>query len=201
MNYYHLQKSYANDIELVKNRFGKDIQGMIDRRTTTKRNHYWDPFTLEVMNDLGTDLELYRDILQAGFGVDHINIFICRENSMGGLHIDRAHDPRHISINLPVQGCGASRMLWVRGDQYPLGTFDYRNGPRAGFPANCNTVDPKDWDIVDECDASPTTAFRTDYWHSIDNRENSECRVALAIRLANNPPFEDVVTALNSNGF
>lgn len=201
MNYYHLQKSYANDIELVKNRFGKDIQGMIDRKTTTKRNHYWDPFTLEVMNDLGTDLELYRDILQAGFGVDHINIFICRENSMGGLHIDRAHDPRHISINLPIQGCGSSKMLWVQADQFALGTFDYRNGPRAGFPANCNTVDPTDWNIVEECDASPTTAFRTDYWHSIDNRENPECRVALAIRLAGNPPFEDVVTALNSNGF
>jgi len=200
MNYYRLQKDYAADIALVNSVFGKDIDAMVERRDTTKRNHYWDPFTMEVLEKLGTDLELYRDLLEAGLGIDHINVFICREKSMGGLHIDRAHDPRHVSINLPVRDCTNSKMLWVRGDQYKLGTFDYRNGPRAGFPEGANQVDPKDWDIVDECDASGTMCFKTDYWHSVDNRSNDNCRVALAFRLAGNPDFDDVVRALNSKG-
>ena len=200
MNHYHLQKSYANDIALINTRFGKDIDAMVNRRDTTKRNHYWDPFTMEVLEDLGTDLEILRDLRSANLGIDHINIFICRENAMGGLHIDRAHDPRHVSINLPIRTCEGSKMLWVRADQYKLGFFDYRNGPRAGYPEGANQVDPKDWDIVDETDASVPTVFKVNYWHSIDNRTNPNCRVAFAIRLAGNPLFEDVVTALNNNG-
>lgn len=201
MNYYHLQKTYADDIAKINARFDKDINAMVDRRDTTKRNHYWDPFTMEVLEDLGSDLEIIRDIQTAGFNIDHINIFICKENIMGGLHIDRAHDPRHATINLPLRDCAGSKMLWVNKDQYKLGLFDYRNGPRAGYPEGANQVDPKDWDIVDECDASGPTVFKVDYWHSIDNRTNPKCRVAFAIRLANNPLFEDVIKGLNSNGY
>ena len=201
MNHYKLQKTYANDIALVNARFGKDIQAMIDRAPTSQRNHYWDPFTMEVLNDLGTDLELYRDLLDCGLGIDHINVFICKAKTMGGLHIDRAHDPRHVSINLPLQGCEGSKMLWVRADQYKLGTFDYRNGVRAGFPEGANQVDPTDWDIIEECDARDTICFKTDFWHSIDNRTNENSRAALAFRLAGNPEFDDVVRALNSKGY
>lgn len=200
MNYYYLQKSYTDDIAKINTRFGKDIDAMIERKDTVKRNHYWDPFTMEVLEDLGTDLEIIRDLYTAGLSIDHINIFVCREKVMGGLHIDRAHDPRHATINLPLRGCDGSKMLWVRADQYKLGFFDYRNGPRAGYPEGANQVDPKDWDIVDECDASGPTVFKVDYWHSIDNRTNENCRAAFAIRLANNPTFDDVVRSLNNNG-
>lgn len=199
-NYHYLKKSYADDIALC-NEFLKDkLAEMLERRHKSIRYHYWDPVTLDVAGKLGNQLELLRDLTNSMLAIHHVNLFICKEGTVGGLHIDSASDPRHCSINLPLSGCELSEILWVRADQFAVGQVDQRNGARAGFPVGTDLNDPAGWDIVDSTNLGRTTMLRTDYWHTIDNRKNNLPRATLAFRLLGNPSYELVHDQLSKNG-
>lgn len=197
-NFYYFKKSYADDITLCNNFFKDKIAEMLERRHNSIRYHYWDPVTLDITGKLNVQLELYRDFLEAGLSIHHVNLFICKEGTVGGLHIDSASDPRHASINLPLSGCELSEILWVRADQFEVGKVDQRNGARAGFPVGTDLNDPTGWDIIDSANLARTTMIKTDYWHTIDNRKNDKPRVTLAFRLLGNPSYEHVYNSLKS---
>ena len=200
-NYYHiLKKSYANDIALCNEFFKDKITEMVNRRHTSIRWHYWDPVTNEIANTLNTQLELFNDMADCNLIIHHVNLFICKEGVVGGLHIDSASWPRHCSLNLPLSGCEDSEIMWVRPDQYEVGMVDQRNGARAGFPVGADLNDPTDWDIVDSTNFGRTTLIKTDTWHAIDNRKNSLPRVTLAFRLLGNPEYSWVLEQLDKKG-
>ncbi len=199
-NCYNFKKSYADDTALCNEFFKDKITEMVDRRFVTRSWHYWDPVTLEIKETLGTKLELLRDFQECNIGIHHVNLFICREGVIGGLHIDNASDPRHCSINIPLKGCDLSDILWVREDQFALGNFDLRNGVRAGYPQGVDMTDSTGWDIVDTASLARTVLIKTDTWHTVDNRKNSVPRVCLAFRLLGNPSFSKIFDTLNEKG-
>lgn len=198
MNYYYLKKNYFSDIQLVKEKFNDKILDLLSRRQSSQRNHFWDPVTEEILS-LQNDLEILQDLKKIGMSVHHVNMFVCKENRVGGLHIDNARDPRNCSLNLPISGCEGSKMIWVDPDQFFIKETDLRDGPRAGLPSG-HATDPKDWNIIETIDAGPVTLFKTNTWHSIDNRGNPNPRIALAFRLALNPKLETVIDKLKKNG-
>lgn len=195
-NFYYFKKSYADDIALCNEFFKDKIAEMLERRHHSIRYHFWDPVTMDITGKLNVKLELYRDFLEAGLAIHHVNLFICKEGTVGGLHIDSASDPRHCSINLPLSGCELSEILWVRADQFEVGNVDQRNGARAGFPVGTDLNDPTGWDIVDSANLARTTMIKTDYWHTIDNRKNDKPRATLAFRLLGNPSYDYVYSVL-----
>jgi hypothetical protein len=199
-NCYNFKKSYANDTALCNEFFKDKIAEMVGRRFASHSWHYWDPVTKDIAEHLNTKLELFRDFQECNISIHHVNLFICREGVVGGLHIDNASDPRHCSINIPLEGCELSEIFWVRPDQFQLGNFDVRNGVRAGYPQGIDMNDPTGWEVTDTASLAKTVLIKTDTWHTVDNRKNPKPRVCLAFRLLGNPSFVKIFNTLNEKG-
>jgi len=192
-NYHHLSKLYQKDIEFLRNHFNELISKMISFETDL--HHYFETVTEDFLS-LGNDLEFNRDINSTKYTVDHVNLFVCKAYKIGGLHIDSAGDPRFVSINLPIMDNDRSQIVWVNPGQYNLGEYDLRDRTiRAGHPVS-GALSIGEWEIIDKANFGVPTIIRVNHWHSIDNRFNPQPRVALAIRLAKNPSFEEVVSEL-----
>jgi hypothetical protein len=206
-NIYHLppHKNYANDAALLREYFSDFINEQKQPNVHNKiGNHFFHTIHSQILGnpELASKLEFLHDFAKVGLSVHHINIFLCRPGVVGGLHIDNVRDPRFCSLNLSLEGTAGSRVVWVRHDQIPMPTHvNVKIGHNTSHvygglpdPALITAIDK--WDIVEEADFGDSGLLRTNTWHAIDNRENTDFRVALAIRFEGNPKFEDVLNKL-----
>ena len=194
-NYFVLKKSYEDDIVFLNKHFNTKIEKMLDIWSRKDVNHFWDPVTPAILA-IRDQLEFFKDLSDADIKIAHVNIFVCKPNQLGGLHIDGLFSDgsfRHASINLPLSGCNDSYIRWTRTNQYPVGPVDFRNeSNRAVHPGLREAEDCRNWDMIDVLHFNKPTLIKTDTWHAVDNRLNSNHRVALAFRFGPNLYFEEV---------
>ncbi len=198
-NYHFLAKSYDADRTLLRGLFNDLVEHMISSKKDSTLHHYFEPVTKEIYQ-LGNRLEFYKDIGTTDLSIDHVNLFICKAYKIGGLHMDSAKDPRFVSMNIPLLEDDRSEMLWVDPNQYKLGSYDVRGRTaRAGYP-DADELNIDAWNVIDRTTFSRPMVIKVNSWHSVDNRFNPNPRVALAIRFAKNPTFEEFTSEFQKKG-
>lgn len=121
--------------------------------------------------------------------IDNCKFFICEANMWGETHIDGGTIPRNCAINIPIANCETGVMNW-------FSNRDLSNSistSRTNVHISKFSIDTSYWNSKDSMILTHPALVRTNCWHNVDNRLNSNPRIVLSIRLKNNPQFEDIL--------
>lgn len=221
MGHYHhvLKNQYQNDIDFLNNTLGTILEEKTQQwlrvhteYTSTLFSVYhrtpglvkFKLFDYESLNNL----EIIRNLRKSGFEIHHVNVFLQKPNKLAELHIDDGANPRFCSVNLPLRGCEGSEIIWINPNQFApsepkTNIFDSKIGNATlrtigSQPLDTSVVrDDATWEVVEKADANKSIILRTNSWHAVDNRKNSNLRWLFGIRLVDNPKYEDVLEKLS----
>lgn len=117
----------------------------------------------------------------------HIQLFVAQPRHVGVWHLDGVD--RKASINIPIYNCEVGAIEWTDA------VFDKATRFKSEFTTHMAVTAP-DANVSDRGVLTEIALVRANTWHRINNSENANHRVVLALRFKDNPEFETLQAAL-----